>query len=62
MKHLFIIVTSLYIVNADSPKESLVMIDYSNGTEDIVVIPRNKQYDDKYIYKAIEPIIDRRTK
>jgi hypothetical protein len=62
MKWLFIIVTSIYVINGDSPKTSLVILEYSDYSKDIVVIPRKMQYDSEYIYKAVEPIIERKNK
>ncbi len=64
MRHLiatfFITVTSLYVLEADEKSKSLVVIEYSNNTKDIVVIPRKFEYNSDYIFKAINPILTKR--
>lgn len=65
MKHLlalFIIVTSIYVTDSDDKSKSVVVIEYSDYTKDMVRIDRSKRYDSEYIWQVIDPIIERKTK
>lgn len=61
MKHflaLLISVTSVYLIKADEKGKELVVIEYSDHTEDHVIINENIKDKPDEIWKVIEPIIN----